>query len=463
MTVSAEDRERALRDAKAQTNPAWGESVSALDNMARVLLDTIASNAVLEERSILCTKRIRVLLQCVYDVRALAACGEETIVKRIEKKLAEYDALAAANQKETSVETKGRFDGVCAPGLDDDGTPQPYRPKPGERARLVASPDPVDRDCVGKSGVLVEQPRCWQDDLDIDPNDVGSAYAFLPHGEAEVIGIHRDATWEPASPQVTGPNPFPQKAPEAAEPFEASEAFRAWVIAHPIPFKPSIRDAFEAGKASEAAAHAETTKALGKLKDELERVRAELEQSKADYADLEEHHRTHWERLESQVHDALTKAGFFKSKCAGCVDGCLSRIASSGEELATARAELSALREGREEPSDDGLALVIASSMSGYVSTPDSLSAARAAKSALLGVPVVDRERLATAIGSAAGRVRVTGWGDERNSRFEDLSLDECVAWIEKRICDTQATLREFLAADLGLISHQSNRPTPDP
>jgi hypothetical protein len=80
-------------------------------------------------------------------------------------------------------------------GRDAFPEPTPWKPTVGERAVLVASPCDGDCEYLGRTGVIVERPDSWSKEPDaVELN----WFAFQPDGEVPA-GIHRDATWRPAS------------------------------------------------------------------------------------------------------------------------------------------------------------------------------------------------------------------------------------------------------------------------
>lgn len=174
-TVSAEDRERATECADeliSESHP-YG-----LKNLARCYLDTLATNAVLEERVKTLSKFLEDLTA---TVKSDTGCADNTW------DVADY-IREAANQKETSVDP---INAIPSARTDDNTAPPRYVPKVGELAKLTSSPDPEDGIAIGKVWLIsgVDSGRC--DDM--------ARWHYVVHTEPGkgLRCIHRGATWEP--------------------------------------------------------------------------------------------------------------------------------------------------------------------------------------------------------------------------------------------------------------------------
>jgi hypothetical protein len=234
-----------------------------LTPMVRQILDLTAQLAESERakeaalaRSILCTKRLNVLLQCAYEVRSLAGCGKATIVGRISKKLAEYDELTSGDSGCACTPGARRVHaGRCALGLGD-----------------LAADQTTARESAENTAMQFHKPNC---SLDLDHK--GPCEHILVEGCAEPP---TDQTPEPVEPSDEELDAIYTRAADS----DRDCAGRYFV---------AIRALYRAGLAAEAAAHAKDREAWdeyargadkyrAELRAELERVRAELATAEAN-------------------------------------------------------------------------------------------------------------------------------------------------------------------------------------
>jgi hypothetical protein len=128
----------------------------------------------------------------------------------LEQRLADDDRLAQA--EETTVTVQPVKPGFCKPGQCPDcdsarerERPEPYKPKVGDRVRLVASPCKMDAGLVGRELALTAT----------HPEGPNAGYwRAKPVDESCDVRIHRDAVWEPVAEKPE---------PPASEPSEPSE------------------------------------------------------------------------------------------------------------------------------------------------------------------------------------------------------------------------------------------------
>jgi hypothetical protein len=196
-TPTQEERDRALEKAKNAVGAAERGFIDVergLLNLARCHLHATAELTRAEER----IRLLRAALTRIRNVTndrtlhqlALGAINE----------LDQDDKLARGESEETKMEAKPIQTSMSREVAQKSAEPwQPkFAPGPGDRVVLVSSPDDADQSEVGKTGLLVPRPVCWTSSLDIPEGEPGSWYAFVPHGEAEAIGISRDAVFAPA-------------------------------------------------------------------------------------------------------------------------------------------------------------------------------------------------------------------------------------------------------------------------
>lgn len=271
-----------------------------------------------------------------------------------------------------------------APGEPTQEKPEPYKPKVGERVRLVSSPDEEDWHRVGREYEV----------LRVDASRPAFYWVCLGLGS----GIHRDAVWAPV-PAAQEPTAEPaQPEAEASEPSDDEQsAYLSWCETQPAERKRGTRDAFTAGYNAglnrgrvesditeanceqQARGLFETWKAETLERDraahaaEVERLCAERDGWREKLPAICWRRADEVERLRVE-HDEKQKAW---SRLHHEYDALVERLQS---ELAAARAE-------RPMPTDEELARVLRESASLHTTMYIHwLDVARAAKAELLGV-----------------------------------------------------------------------------
>lgn len=253
-----------------------------------------------------------------------------------------------------------------------------YKPKVGERVRLLSSPDPRDSAAVGLTFTI--RSACATHDP--------CAYWVT---EERFPWIHRDAVWEPVATQEPTAEPA---QPEASDPIATLRRYVDEVFRDEGVSCNQYQRTVEAlGKVErDRAAHAATKENLRRVllceaeqDAEIERLRGERDKYCGELGRLTVAHAAEVERLRGELAEAKTKA-----------DRLEALWITDARHL---KAELSKARAERTMPSDEELAIVIWEATHGLKwGTPAAearpyrkdpacyLLAARAAKAALLGV-----------------------------------------------------------------------------
>jgi hypothetical protein len=223
------------------------------------------------EESLRLRKRVRMLVYAVRETRnmlELPTPAWERLNRAIK------DDVRLAQAEETSVTVQPIKPGYCKPNNCPDcdsarerarREAEPYRPKVGERARLVSSPCKIDGGLVGRELALTAT----------HPEGPDAGYwRARPMDEDYDVRIHRDSVWEPVAEKPEPPAPIPMVLRHAFDDgydagFEAGRASRdaQWSKqAHEADaLRMRLRDELEA----ERDAHAATKAGLAALLDAI--------------------------------------------------------------------------------------------------------------------------------------------------------------------------------------------------